>query len=349
MRIIQVLHSHGFGGAERHVLLLMQGLRKRGHDLIYAGPRDSWLAEQCLQHGIEVHHLRMSGMYDVFSYLRLRRLVHAWQPDIVHGHLLRGARYAAASAGDAVAVCTSHATTARKHMGGCQHIIAVAHAVRDTLLSAGYPDEKISVIHNGVPEVPVGNREQLRRELGIPADAFAVFNAGRFIYDKGQDLLVAALKQLPGVLMCLAGDNATTFGKGVRSSAARNANIRFLGYRSDVQRLLPAFDIYVSASRREAFSLALVEAFAAGVPLVATSVGGVPELVNHGVNGLLVANEDVEELAAAIRRLAGDRTTLESLGQEARATYQEHFSCDKMLDHVEVLYRRLLGKKTHGC
>jgi len=349
VRIIQVLHSHGFGGAERHALLLMQGLRERGHELIYAGPRDSWLAEQCQQQGLMVHHLRMSGMYDIFSYLRLRRLVREWQPDIVHGHLLRGARYAAAAAGNALAVCTSHATTARKHMGGCQHIIAVAHAVRATLLSAGYPDDKISVIHNGVPEVPTGNREQLRRELGIPTDAFVIFNAGRFIHDKGQDLLVAAMKQLPGVLLYLAGDDATPFGKRVRSSVASGDNIHFLGYRSDVQRLLPAFDLYTSASRREAFSLSLVEAFAAGVPLVATSVGGVPELVNHGVNGLLVASENVDELAAAIRQLARDRAVLVSLGQEAQITYREHYSCDRMLDRIEVLYQRLLGENSRGC
>jgi glycosyltransferase involved in cell wall biosynthesis len=343
MRIIQVLHSHGFGGAEQHTLLLMKGLQKRGHEVLYAGPRDSWLAEQCQAHGIEVHHLRMAGMYDFFSYHSLKKLVRSWQADIVHGHLLRAARYVGASSGNAIPVCTAHATTARKHMGKCRHIIAVADAVRETLLKAGYPSEKISVIHNGVQDVMPGDRELLRKELGIPSDAFALFNAGRFIRDKGQDLLVRVLQQTPDVLLYLAGDDTTPFGKEVRRQVVDNDRIRFLGYRSDIQRLLSAFDIYVSASRREAFGLSLAEAFAAGLPVVATAVGGVPELVRHNVNGMLVQSENVEEFACAIKHLATDRSLLRSLGDTARKTFEEEFNSEVMIDRVEAIYRRLIS------
>lgn len=342
MRIVQVLHSHGYGGAERHALSLMQGLQDRGHVVAFAGPRDSWLAERCEVHGIEVHHLPMAGMYDLFSFVSLRRFVHRWRADIVHGHLLRGARYAGVSAGNAVAVCTAHATTARKHMGRCRQIIAVSGAVRNTLRSAGYPDERISVIHNGVPDVPGGDRDYLREELGIAPGALAVFNAGRFIRDKGQDLLVTAVNQLTNVTLYLAGEPATPFGKDVMALAADNPRIHFLGYRDDIQRLLPAFDCYVSASRRESFGLSLVEAFAAGIPVVATRVGGVPEVVDDGGTGVLVAQEDPRALAHALEHIVANSYLLKSLGMRARAKYLECFSLDGMVDGIEALYRQLL-------
>lgn len=344
MRIIHVLHSHGFGGAERHALWLMQGLQEKGHDLIFAGPLDSWLAEQCTQAGIKTHHLRMSGMYDIFSHLKLRRLVQNWQPDIIHGHLQRGACYAAAAAKNIPAICTAHATTARKHMQGCRHIIAVAEAVRINLLDAGYPEDRITVIHNGVPDIAGGKREQLRKELGIPLNAFALFNAGRFIPDKGQDLLIKMMKQLPDIRLYLAGDETTKFGKQVRQMAADNKQICFMGYRADIQRLLPAFDLYISSSRREAFGLSLAEAFAASLPVLATAVGGVPEVVQHNLNGLLVEHENIEEMAAAVRLLADDRTKLADFARQARKTYQNKFNCQIMVNRVEALYKQQIAE-----
>ncbi|MGD9687073.1 MAG: glycosyltransferase family 4 protein [Desulfobacter sp.] len=342
MRIAQVLHSHGFGGAEKHALLLMLGLVKRGHDVIFVGPRDSWLAEQCFVHNIEVFHLRMAGMFDFWSYYRLWDFLRTWKADIVHGHLLRGAKYAGVSAGKAIPVCTAHATTARKHMGGCRHIIAVASVVRDNLLAAGYPENRLSLIYNGIADVPRLDRTLLRKELGIPSDVFAVFNAGRFIRDKGQDLLVSAIKLLSGAHLYLAGDDSTSFGEEVKALAKNNTRIHFLGYCPDVQRILPAFDIYASSSRREAFSLALVEAFAASLPMVATAVGGVPELIDDGVNSLLVSSENVHDLARGIDVLAKDRDLRDRLGQHARYKYLKSFTVEKMLENTESLYCRML-------
>ena len=342
MRIVQVLHSHGFGGAENHALLLMQGLQERGHDVVFAGPRNSWLADQCLAHGIEIFHLRMAGMFDFWSHFRLHRFVQRWKADIVHGHLLRGAKYAAAAAGKAIPICTAHATTARKHMGGCRHIIAVADAVRDNLLSAGYSQEKISLIYNGVTDVKLVVRAEIRKALGIPDDVIALFNAGRFIRDKGQDLLVSAVLRIPGVHLFLAGDETTSFGKEVQAQADGDERITFLGYRPDVQRLLPAFDMYIMSSRREAFSLSLIEAYASGLATVATSVGGTPELIEHEADGLLVPPEDVEALASAIVRLVDDKVLRERLGQQARCKFLENFTAAGMVANIESLYHRLV-------
>lgn len=229
MRIVHVLHSHGYGGAESHALLLMRGQRAAGHEVILAGPSDSWLARACQAEAIPVHHLAMHGLYDPVSHWRLRRLVRQWRPDVLHGHLIRGAYYAGLAGhtsprrGRPVAICTAHATTARKHMGHCAHIIAVSEAVRQNLLRHGYDAGRITTIYNGVPDVPSGDRHALRRELGIAEGAFAVANAGRFVPDKGQDLLVRALAQCPPqVHLYLIGAPDTPYGEQVRALAAQH-------------------------------------------------------------------------------------------------------------------------------
>jgi Glycosyltransferase len=342
LRIVQVLHSHGYGGAEQHALALMKGLRERGHEVLYAGPSDSWLAGRCAEAGIDHEHLAMVGMYDVVSWLRLRRLVARWRADIVHGHLLRGARYAGWACGRAAAVGTAHATTARKHMQDCRELIAVAEAVRRTLVDAGYDARRITVIHNGVADQPGGDRAALRRELGIGEDEFAVFNAGRFIPDKGQHLLVEAIGQVPGARLYLAGDPATDYGRGVQEAARGRAEVTFLGYRGDVRRLLPAFDAYASSSYREAFPLSLVEAACAGLPIVATDVGGVAEIVRDGQTGVLVPPGNAQALAAALARLAREPARAQALGRQARQLYAGQFTLEHMVTLTEAVYRRAL-------
>lgn len=351
MRIIHVLHSHGYGGAESHALLLMRGQRAAGHDVRFAGPGDSWLARACQAEAIPVHHVAMHGLYDPVSHLRLRRLVRQWRPDILHGHLIRGAYYAGHAAPRfvpsrprrPVALCTAHATTARKHMGRCAHIIAVSQAVRQNLLRHGYDDARITTIYNGVPHVPPGDRPALRRELGIPDGAFAVVNAGRFVPDKGQDLLVRTLAQCPPqVHLYLIGAPDTPFGEQVRALAAQHdaARIHFLGYRPDVQRILPAFDAFALSSRREALSLAVVEAFAARLPVVATTVGGVPEIVIDGQTGLHARPEDPQSLAAGITWLASDAAQAQAYAQAARAMFEARLTVDGMVRRTMEVYER---------
>ncbi|MCW7536293.1 glycosyltransferase family 4 protein [Aquabacterium sp. A7-Y] len=349
MRIVQVLHSHGYGGAERHALTLMQGLREQGHEVLYAGPQDGWLAQACRSAGFSTEGLRMSGLFDLPSYLKLRRLLQDWRADIAHGHLVRGAQYvglAATRLPGVTALCTAHATTAAKHMRRCRHIIAVSDAVKANLVRHGYPTTGVTVIHNGMPPGPPPQREAQRAALGIRPDTFAVFSAGRFIRDKGQDLMVRALRQSrTRWSLFLAGDTATPFGAEVRALAGEDPRIRFLGYRDDVQALLPAFDAYVSASRREAFPLALVEASAAALPIVATAVGGVPELVVDGRTGLLVPTEDAAALNGALSRLVQERQLAQALGQAAHAQYLQRFTVKQMVERTAALYRAQMEAK----
>ncbi len=370
MRIVHVLHSHGYGGAENHAMMMMQGQRKAGHEVLFAGPLDSWLGKACAEAGIEAVHVPMHGLYDPWSHWQMGRLVKRWRPDIVHGHLIRGAAYAGRAAHMArkpLSICTAHATTAQTHMQRCAHIIAVSDAVKRNLVAAGYAAERISVIHNGVPDGPwqgaqdelAAQRLALRQELGIPDGVFAVANAGRFIHDKGQDLLLHALTQTPGnaesgVHLYLMGDHATEFGaqfhhmlqsvRGTQPHVA--ARLHLLGYRKDVQRILPAFDAYALSSRREALPLSLVEAFAARLPVIATTVGGVPEIVLHEGTGLQVPPDDVAALGQAMTRLHDDAALAAQLAATGRQHYEQHLTAERMVGATLDVYARCLGQVT---
>jgi len=350
MRIVHVLHSNGYGGAENHALVMMKGQRARGHEVMYAGRADSWLGQACQAEGLPVLHVRLAGLYDPISHLKLWWLVRRWRPDVVHGHLIRGSFYAGV-AGHVhkrpLAMCTAHATTATKHMGHCAHIIAVSQAVQANLVKHGYPLTRTSVVYNGMPDGPSApDRQALRRELGIEDDCFAVVNAGRFIRDKGQDLLVqAAMAQAnPKVRIYLIGEPATDFGRTVQALPQSTERVRYLGYRNDVQRILPAFDAYALASRREAFPLSLVEAFAAGLPVAATTVGGVPEVVLHERTGLQVQPDDAPALARAIARISEDADLAQRMASAGRQYYAQHLTDATMVDRTLAVYARCLER-----
>ncbi|MCM1512673.1 MAG: glycosyltransferase [Oxalobacter formigenes] len=345
MRIIQVIRSMTFGGAENHVLSLSLGLRSRGHEVLVAAPANSWIDAQCRANGLIVETLPMRGVVDLFSYWKLHRLIRTWRADIVHAHQVRPSQYAgiAAMGTQAVPVSTVHSTTSSKHMRRCRHLIAVSDAVKENLVRNRYAEGRITRIYNGVPDVARGERSALRQELHIPERQVAVVLAGRFHRDKGQDLLIEAGKVCPdNIHFYFIGDTATPFGQEVVALAGKDARFHFLGYRPDVQRILPAFDLYASPSRREALSLSLLEAGAALLPMVGMGVGGIPESVIDGETGLLVEAGNAAAFASAIRTLAFDPEMREKMGHRARERYEQLFTVEQMLAQTEQVYQRLL-------
>jgi glycosyltransferase involved in cell wall biosynthesis len=353
MRILHVLHSHGYGGAENHAVMLMKGQRAAGHEVMYAGPVDSWIGQACQAEGIEAVHIGMHGLADLVSHVRLRHAVRRWDADIVHGHLIRGAMYAGWAGyrhRRPVAICTAHATTARTHMQRCAHIIAVSGAVRDSLLQAGYAPEGVTVIHNGVPDGPAGAatanvRGALRADLGIPDHVLAVVNAGRFVPDKGQELLLQAMAHWPAdVHLYLIGDPDTDYGRRVRQVPHDASRVHFLGYRKDVPRILPAFDIYALSSHREALGLSLIEAFASSLPVVATAVGGVPEIVLQEETGLLVPAGDAAALGKAVARLHGDPALMRALAARGRQYFEQNLTVERMVEQTLAVYTQALQR-----
>jgi glycosyltransferase involved in cell wall biosynthesis len=353
MKVIFVLHSHRAGGAERHLVQLMQGLAALGVECIYAGPLDGWLGEQLQAAGFRCEHIPYHGRYDLLSLMRLVRLIRREKADLVHGHLTRGAFYAgwAARLASVPNVATAHSTNAGKHFGNAGRIIAVSDAVGRFLAGCGYPREVLRTVHHGVPDYaaqPRPPRDALRASLGLD-DAPVLAMVARFLPAKGHDIALRALASLSDRrwTLVLAGALDTREAKEMQLLAAQlgiESRVRFVGHRDDVASIYGCADILLAPSRREALSLTLLEAAAFALPIVATDVGGIGEAVANGETGLLVTSENPAELAHAISRLLDDPALRIRMGKAGRQRYEQQFSVETMAQATLAVYRELAQK-----
>jgi len=352
-KVIFVLRSVTAGGAENHLLQLMTGLRAHGVVCIYAGPADGWLGRQAQAAGFQCEDIAFRGLWDLASMIRLIRLVRREQPDIVHGHLTRGAYYSglASMLTGIPNVATAHSTNAGKRFGLAQRIIAVSEAVHGFLVERGYSRQVLRTILHGVPDGSALQHispDTMRKELQLDGSPMLAMLA-RFTPDKGQDVALralAGLRHLPWTLV-LAGSLETAYAGEMQLLAGELGiadRVRFVGHRDDVASLYRCADIVLAPSRREALSLTLLEAAAFGVPVIASKVGGIGEAVIDGETGLLIPSGDVVALADALQRLLADRALQRRLGQAANRRYRRHFTLEAMVAETLELYRELAAR-----
>jgi glycosyltransferase involved in cell wall biosynthesis len=299
LRVLQIAHTLGYGGLERQVLALSEGLRDAGHTVVMALRPGSWLADHARLKGLTWQPVRFHGLFDPRSHLSLIRTIRRSDINIVHGHSRRSASYSAISAklSRSASIATIHSLNTWKGFAGNSRMIAVSDAVRSSLIDKGLPPARIERIYNGVERVAqtsAAEREAARHDLGLEEDSIAVAMTGRIVAHKGHDLLLRAVAALgrdrPRIHIFLAGDPAVTWA-GALSELAHDLGLssqfHMLGYRDDVIPLLRAMDIFVQPSRSEALSLSMLEAMSVGLPVIAAKTGGIPEVIRHGYNGML--------------------------------------------------------------
>jgi glycosyltransferase involved in cell wall biosynthesis len=372
LRVLQVI-THSFAGAADHVLNLTAGLQARGHDCTLAftpgGPLDAAFAAT----GARIVPLRMRRSVHLpflaADTLTLYRLIRRERFDVVHTHLsfpgIAG-RIAARAAGARCVLHMFHTITAHDYARPAtrrlllaveralgritHHSIAGSDAIREKLIDLRIvPADRITTIHYGVDFrrfAALPDRAGMRHELGLGLDAPVVMTACRLEPQKGIGYLQEAFRrvcaQIPGAILLVAGTGPLE--EPMRAFAARHgltANFRFLGWRDDVPRLMAAVDVLALASLWEAFGLVFAEAGLAHLPVAATRVEGIPEVVHDGETGLLVPPADADALAGAILRLLRDRDLAARLAAAAHAHIRANFGTERMVEgHVE-LYRSL--------
>ena len=351
MRICVVAHSHILGGMERHVLSTLTALSAAGHTVCFAGPSDSWLNDQCIAQGIETFDLSMSGMYDVKSALRLAWFARKWNADLLHGHSQRGTNYAvwAGRWSGRPAIATAHSTNAYSRFKGAARIICVSDAVREFLLSLKFSPDKVQRIYAGVQDTTQSapSRSAARDLLGLNGNQFVLGMVARFVKDKGHEVAINALPHVrhSDTVMLLAGDDNNACAKELRQHVAKlglSHQVRFLGQRTDVDTVYAACDQLLAPSYREALSLSLIEAASMGLPTVASRVGGIPEVIEDGLSGLLVPAGDSIALASAINTLHENSEKRTRMSLAARERYLNLFSLEHMCKGLEVVYREVL-------
>jgi glycosyltransferase involved in cell wall biosynthesis len=319
----------------------------------------------------------ISPLRDLAATLRLARLIRAERPDILHTHTAKAGtvgRVAALLAGGRrppIVVHTFHGHVLRGYFGPVRSLvfrllerwlaahttalIAVSPQVRDDLVDLHVaPAERFAVIRLGIEldervSGAQNGRLESRRYLGIPPDRFAVGWIGRMTAVKRTDDVLLAFKRLrdEGVdaVLCLVGDGPDRVQLERRAhELGVMRNTLFLGYQEDVAPFYAAFDALVLPSSNEGTPVSAIEALAAGRPVVATRVGGVPDVVEEGKDGFLVEPGATDELADRLGQLARDPALREQMGRAGRERVLPRYAVDRLVDDVDRLYRSLLSE-----
>jgi glycosyltransferase involved in cell wall biosynthesis len=229
--------------------------------------------------------------------------------------------------------------------------VAVADEVRASIQQLyGYPDPPL--IPNGIPTDEYApnpdRRVQWRQAHGIEPHATVLTHVGRFAPPKNHALLIEAFAQVrsdaPLYLLLVGGGELENAVRQQVAALGLQERVRFLGVRADVADILRASDVFVLSSRVEGNPMSVMEAMAAGLPVVSTAVGGVPELVREGETGLLVPSEDAGALAQAMQALVDDPVRRQAMGAAARQHAIAHFDIRHTVRMYEELYERLLAR-----
>jgi glycosyltransferase involved in cell wall biosynthesis len=358
-RVLHVAKVAGISGAENHLLLLLPGLRERGFDVRLVmlhedepGARD--FASQLEEAGIPVERMRLPRALDPRAFARLVRFVRRVRPTILHTHLVH-ADFQGLPAGRLarvpVLVSTKHgfnpfrgdrvfaaADRAVARLADV-HIAISAGLARYLAASERFDEADFEVVHYGIepgpspPPLP-----------GVPRLAIV----GRLIPIKGHEVLLRALatvgSDLPEVKLEIAGEGPLE--QELRASVVRlglDDRVSFLGRVAPAAPVFEGAEIVVVPSFGEGFGMVALEAMERGRPVIASAVGGLPEIVEDARTGLVVPPGDAEALAAGIRELATDRGRAAAMGAAGRARALEEFSQSRCTDRIEALYREALA------
>lgn len=370
MKIAHLITTLDVGGAEKHLLWLGAAQVDRGHavHVIWLKGEGS-LCDAFRDAGMVVHHVSMQGIVEVLSAARgLRRLLRELSPDLLHTHLLKAdalGAWVAPRVGVPGLVASKHnderALLSRPiaWIHGLltqrvDRVIALSdHVTRFVAQHGHVPPGKITRIYYGVDAealLPSRSRSEVRAELGLADDEPVLVCVGRLTPQKDHPTLLAALAHLPErvTLLVVGGD---PFGDGAARLSALADQLgvgdrtRWLGIRHDIPDLLVASDLFVLPSLWEGLGLVFLEAMAVKLPIVASNISAIPEVVEDGVSGWLVPPGDPEALAGALESALQDRDDRLARGLAGHMRLLERFSLPAMVDSTLEVYAQALESK----
>ncbi len=357
---IQVDVEPGWRGGQRQVYLLCTGLARRGHPVVAVVRRGGELGRRLREAGIETVEVPGRSEADPSSVRTLARLFRQRRSAVAGIHSGRSLGIAAIARLLAGTAAPPLVPTRRvdfaigrnpfsrwKYSRAAAGIIAISEAVAGVLERSGIPRSRIRIVHSGVvpPEIPEGARERFRRQLGVAEDRVLAGTVAALTDHKGHRYLLEAIPAIrrrhPEALFLLVGDGELRepLEARARELGLDGDAVRFLGHRTDVPVVLGGLDLFVMASHMEGLGTAILDAQMAGLPVVATRAGGIPEIVRDGETGLLAEPRDPVSLAAAVVRLLDDPALARRLARTGQALALERFSADAMVEGTLEAYR----------
>ena len=373
MRVLQVCSARELGGGEKHLADLANTLARRGHEVFAAlSPASPLVSELTTVPAHNILELPMRSALSVRGALRLARFARENSIGIIHAHVARDyplAALAASRSGGIPLVLTRHVLFPLKKIDRLTlrrvaRVIAVSRAVADSLRAqAIFEDRKLVVIHNGVDVEKFRRQRRERPSAETPGgekqERLRVGSIGHLAPIKGHEDFIRAAASVcakrDDVDFIIAGEDKSRTGEHRRrlekliEELGVGPRVRLEGWVDNVAQLLSTLDVFVSSARAEPFGLAIIEAMAAAVPVIATSSEGAREIIEAAKTGCLIPIADAEAMAGAICELLDDRNLRERLGSNALRMVSDRFSLDRMVARTEQVYREVLGSDRAGA
>lgn len=365
MIIVHVDTGSSWRGGQNQVLLLAKGQQRRNHDPHICCPKGSPLASRAEAWGIPVwpfpgHRISPAAV------LSLRRVMATLAPDIIHSHTAHALTLTALAAWRKLSVPHVHARrvdfplngfcSKLKYTYAADRIIAISHQIAAVLIKDGVQPDRITVIHSGVDPEAVRSQvgvSAVRSELGLQSDSILIATVAELTDHKGHRYLIEAAKtviqdqSLAHFLFIGAGELAAELQALVQQYGLPE-HIHFLGFRPNVPTLLHECSLFVLPSHLEGLGTSLLDAMSLGLPIVATNVGGIPEAVTDGVNGLLVPARNPAALAEAIVKLLQSPELRKAYGAAGQQAVAIAFHIDRTVEQTLLLYETLDRKSQGG-
>jgi glycosyltransferase involved in cell wall biosynthesis len=360
LSLFQVDTGKEWRGGQRQSLFLAQELKRKGYPCLFVVQPDSPLHKKAMGAGLAVFPLRMRSELDLSAIIRLSRVMSRRHCLLAHfhdAHAVSIGSWAASLAKVPLRVISRRVDfpirSARKYRKKIDSIIAISDGVKKVLVDGGVPAKLIEVIPSGIDFAPYAqarHSDYLRREFHFAPDDYLVGIVAQLEDHKGHTYLIQATKILkqhaPKIKVIVVGSGSLQMelDRQARDLAVDDI-VYFLGFREDVPQLLSSLDLFVLSSHLEGLGSSLLDAMACRLPIVATMVGGIPEVVIHRETGLLVPPRDPGAMAEAILKLYLDRTFASRLGEKGYEVVHQKFSAEAMADRVVALYEKLAAKK----
>lgn len=366
MRILHTIPGRNWGGMEHRTLEQVRWLAAHGHDVWLAAPEDGEPYRRAAAMGVAVIAMSFDPPWRPTTIRALRRLVKDKDIELIDAHVTRDAKAALACLDLCALVRSRHVNqplktsfTRRLQWRLADHIITVAGCTRDHLIEIGLADPQRSTAIGGWADErffdladPIATRARLRGEIGLEAGAFVLVCVGMLRPDKGQDHLIRALGLLKnrGLALTVLFAGAATaesaaYEAGLKALAAEHGvAAHFLGYRDDVSELMQTGDMVVIPSLTEAQPRVAVQAFATGRPVVASRVGGVPEIVKDGETGWLVPPALPEALADAIARVVEHPAEASKVAEAAHRLAERTMRFDHRMAQTLATYDTAIAR-----
>jgi len=353
--------SREWRGGERQTLLLAQGLHDADHPTRVVCPPGSELEKRCGDAGITVHPLTMRGEVDLKAIRQLRRWIREETPDYVHTHTAHAHTLGGFARWGLGPLCLAQRrvpfsilrsgtpfVTPWKYRRLADHVIAISQQVAKILEADGIATDRISIIPDGVPPLPEPEitPTRWRQQFRISDRGPLIGSVGALSREKGHVHLIEALPHLKHrsdpVQLVLVGDGPEKLALSERARAlGMNGRVHFSGFQSDVSSAIHAFDVFVQPSLEEGLGTSLLDALQALRPVVATAVGGIPEVIRDGETGRLVPAADPSALAAAIDALLDDSKEANRMAHIGKDQVDDQYSLKALVEGNIELYHRL--------